>query len=228
MAGYGVIMLYGYVKYGMVDWTLWIKDWNPRPCTTPPLIPNSQIFEPTTMHYTTTTDPQKVIDSNPRSCTTPQLLTPKSQRFEPTIMHCTTYIDPKKSKTHYTIFNWCPLERQRFEPTAMHYTTIDPRKVKFEPTNMHYTTIGPQKTKIRTQDHALHHYWQPPLFNGTAFMVIDDVTANINQKHLYYRNDATIGPFTRHKKTKQPRSHPDRGSPLPKWPARVYKTEKSE
>jgi hypothetical protein len=61
----------------------------------------------------------------------------------------------------------------------MHYITIDPTKSKFEPTTMHYTTIDePEKTKIRTQDHALF------TDTSTAFMVIDDVTAHINPKHL--------------------------------------------
>jgi hypothetical protein len=98
-------------------------------CTTPPLTPKSQRFEPKTMHNTTI-DPQKVKDSDPRPCTTPPF--PKSQRFEPNTKQYTT-IDPKKSlipsHDHALHHHWPP-KRQSFEPTTMHYTTIDPPKVK--------------------------------------------------------------------------------------------------
>jgi hypothetical protein len=70
---------------------------NPRPCTTQPLIPKRQKFEPKTIHYTTIDDPRKDKDSNPRHALHHHWL-PKSQRFEPTTMHYTTNDEPEKTK----------------------------------------------------------------------------------------------------------------------------------
>jgi hypothetical protein len=61
------------------------KDSNPRPCTTPPLTPKRQKFEPKTMHYTTIDDPRKDKhdeDSNPWHALHHHWL-PQSQKFKP-------------------------------------------------------------------------------------------------------------------------------------------------
>jgi hypothetical protein len=73
----------------MIDWTLWIKDSNPWPCTIPPLTPKCQRLEPTPKHYTTIDDPRKDKDSNPGLALHQHWL-PQSQRFEPRTMHYTT------------------------------------------------------------------------------------------------------------------------------------------
>jgi hypothetical protein len=60
----------------------------------------------------------------------------------------------------------------------MHYTTIDPKSQRFGPTIMYSTTIDPTDKDSNPR-------------SSTTFMVIEDVTAHINPKHLY-RNDEKI------------------------------------
>jgi hypothetical protein len=124
---------------------IWSPDWLPKKsrvypwlCTTPPLTPKSQIFEPTTMHYSSTIDPQNI-------------------HFEPTTMHYTT-ITPKNPR---------PLTQTskiRAHDHALHHHSLTPKGEWFEPTTCTTSPLTPTKSKIRTHDHALiHHYWQPPL-----------------------------------------------------------------
>jgi hypothetical protein len=90
----------------------------PRPCTTPPMTPKSQRFEPT----------------NPQPCTT-QPFTPHSLRFEPKIIglhhHCHHWppnvkdSNPRPYTTPPLTLKKTKTRTQHHALPGMHYTTID-------------------------------------------------------------------------------------------------------
>jgi hypothetical protein len=135
-----------------------VKESNQRPCTTPPLTPQTskiwtldhalhhnwrpkrQRFEPKNI------DPNIKDHSNPRPCTTPPL-TPKSERFEPPT--CTTPpLTPTKSKI-------------RTHDHALHHHWWLRKDKDSNPRPCTSPPLTPQKSKIWTHDHALHHHWPP-------------------------------------------------------------------
>jgi hypothetical protein len=150
---------------------------------------------------------QKTKNSNPTPCTTPPLMTPEKIKIQTHDMwlhhHWLSKIQahnhalhhhwpPKMSlkiRTHdHALHHHWPPKSQRFKPTTIDPNikdsnpwpcTTPPLMSQKRPRTMHYTTID-----------NLH-------WHLTAFMVIDDVTAHINPKHLVHVvYDETIVPFS--------------------------------
>jgi hypothetical protein len=101
-----------------------------------------QIFEPTTMHYTTIDSP-KDKNSNLRPCTTQPLMTPEKTN----IRHACITIDSPKVKDS----NQRPCATPALTPKMSNIQTHD------HALHHHW----PKKNQIRTLDHALHHHWHP-------------------------------------------------------------------